>query len=827
MPLGAVPFPFGICRICKDKATGLHYGVATCEGCKGFFKRSISKHETFKCYFGGSCDINPKTRSQCKACRFKRCMETGMSIDGVRMGRIPKVEKDKVLEAFHDGGSHYSNHELVVEQTDGGNYRFDLNKTVTASKTTNTSSNESPSCSLTPVTSVSKGNDVGYGLQSCGDAIINGSNVTPASLIDNTDEFGCIIEDIQKQPVKNLSSQAINKDAVFDNVKSIPLEDSVDTPVMFKAEGDNTFGHHFPGNQTSIGTLIDNVPSERCENPFNDKYHNVSFGKNNQHQHRNSNVSQQMLNDQRFVQNMNESFNNFSFSESAMNPLKSKATGYSKVYSNADNPIDQSDGLNLIGQRQGDDIRSFQNDITNQMEDNIERVSNKREGNFRACTSSAVQNLSQSFLGSPKLKEESEEECLRRRKSFSPTLINVLLEQVLDSQESIHVITERIHQKHQQGNLSPLVAQNLSQRLSELSASKKRRKLSDESMNSPCPENRSRKLECLDHVKTNTINELHPPPVLSLGHQDYFENAANNKESNHQNERIYRNHQADHSHVHCHHVHSDSCGMCSFNVATNVRKYEDITGAPISTGTVSSTSLSMEEENKQQQVRNTLDGINIAMRILNRLKAEHREKIRQFKLGKIYIRVMTDSEEDIKETYSKLISGIPSINERILGFCNNVPGIHDITKEDQDVLMKRAYYDIWMLCSAEYFEDDVSYLIMESGEIYSRRAMRKILNDNMVNKLFEFANQFNSLKLTDLEIAILCATRLTATDELELSDRATVAALHSHLLDVLAEEVKQNHEVAHARKLIDIFSLLPLLETVNRIQREIIAKYSV
>lgn len=34
MPHGAIRFPFGKCHVCQDQATGVHYGVATCEGCK-------------------------------------------------------------------------------------------------------------------------------------------------------------------------------------------------------------------------------------------------------------------------------------------------------------------------------------------------------------------------------------------------------------------------------------------------------------------------------------------------------------------------------------------------------------------------------------------------------------------------------------------------------------------------------------------------------------------------------------------------------------------------------------------------------------------------
>ena len=31
-------FDFGRCKICKDKAKGIHYGIPSCEGCKVIIK---------------------------------------------------------------------------------------------------------------------------------------------------------------------------------------------------------------------------------------------------------------------------------------------------------------------------------------------------------------------------------------------------------------------------------------------------------------------------------------------------------------------------------------------------------------------------------------------------------------------------------------------------------------------------------------------------------------------------------------------------------------------------------------------------------------------
>lgn len=84
------------CRVCGDKASGFHYGVHACEGCKGFFRRTIRmKLEYEKCE--RSCKIQKKNRNKCQHCRFQKCLALGMSHNAIRFGRMPEAEKRKLV----------------------------------------------------------------------------------------------------------------------------------------------------------------------------------------------------------------------------------------------------------------------------------------------------------------------------------------------------------------------------------------------------------------------------------------------------------------------------------------------------------------------------------------------------------------------------------------------------------------------------------------------------------------------------------------------------------------------------------------------------------
>ncbi|XP_046408411.1 ecdysone-inducible protein E75 isoform X2 [Ischnura elegans] len=110
-----------LCRVCGDKASGFHYGVHSCEGCKGFFRRSIQQKIQYRpCTKNQQCSILRINRNRCQYCRLRKCIAVGMSRDAVRFGRVPKREKARILAAMHQScQSRSAERAAVAEQLNG------------------------------------------------------------------------------------------------------------------------------------------------------------------------------------------------------------------------------------------------------------------------------------------------------------------------------------------------------------------------------------------------------------------------------------------------------------------------------------------------------------------------------------------------------------------------------------------------------------------------------------------------------------------------------------------------------------------------------------
>ncbi|KAK2581164.1 hypothetical protein KPH14_007971 [Odynerus spinipes] len=77
-----------LCPVCGDKVSGYHYGLLTCESCKGFFKRTVQNKKVYTCVAERSCHIDKTQRKRCPYCRFQKCLEVGMKLEAVREDRM-------------------------------------------------------------------------------------------------------------------------------------------------------------------------------------------------------------------------------------------------------------------------------------------------------------------------------------------------------------------------------------------------------------------------------------------------------------------------------------------------------------------------------------------------------------------------------------------------------------------------------------------------------------------------------------------------------------------------------------------------------------------
>ncbi|XP_068431170.1 retinoic acid receptor RXR-beta-A isoform X4 [Clinocottus analis] len=130
-----------LCAICGDRSSGKHYGVYSCEGCKGFFKRTVRKDLSYTCRDSKDCMVDKRQRNRCQYCRYQKCLAMGMKREAVQEERQRNREREGEVES-----TSVVNEEMPVEkileaemaveqktelQTDGGSGGSSPNDPVT------------------------------------------------------------------------------------------------------------------------------------------------------------------------------------------------------------------------------------------------------------------------------------------------------------------------------------------------------------------------------------------------------------------------------------------------------------------------------------------------------------------------------------------------------------------------------------------------------------------------------------------------------------------------------------------------------------------------
>uniref|UniRef100_A0A6D2WZC2 Retinoic acid receptor RXR n=1 Tax=Takifugu rubripes TaxID=31033 RepID=A0A6D2WZC2_TAKRU len=102
-----------LCCICGDRSSGKHYGVYSCEGCKGFFKRTVRKDLTYTCRDNKDCTVDKRQRNRCQYCRYQKCLAMGMKREGepVQEERQRNKEREGEVES-----TSVVNEEMPVEK---------------------------------------------------------------------------------------------------------------------------------------------------------------------------------------------------------------------------------------------------------------------------------------------------------------------------------------------------------------------------------------------------------------------------------------------------------------------------------------------------------------------------------------------------------------------------------------------------------------------------------------------------------------------------------------------------------------------------------------
>lgn len=101
----------------------------------------------------------------------------------------------------------------------------------------------------------------------------------------------------------------------------------------------------------------------------------------------------------------------------------------------------------------------------------------------------------------------------------------------------------------------------------------------------------------------------------------------------------------------------------------------------------------------------------------------------------------------------------PSI-QRVVEFAKRIPGFLDLTQDDQLILIKLGFFEIWLVHISRMINLADNTLTFSDGSFITKPQMEIMFDYDFVTSIFNFMVSFNGLALNDTEIGIFSAAVL-------------------------------------------------------------------
>lgn len=178
------------------------------------------------------------------------------------------------------------------------------------------------------------------------------------------------------------------------------------------------------------------------------------------------------------------------------------------------------------------------------------------------------------------------------------------------------------------------------------------------------------------------------------------------------------------------------------------------------------------------------------------LYREHNEKVeilfdRAIKLINLGVKVFEGHDAHVKDVWDGLLESIPTSVKCLISFAKEIPGINELNQTDFTNLVNNRIFDYFIIKHAPLFINGESYLMLPNQIQYTRSWMERIIGKEMVDSMFKFAEEFNLLKMTSKEIALMYPFVLTVPDE-NFKDVYTIASLNEYYYRALMYEFDLN-----------------------------------